>query len=145
MKRFYTLVFLSALIICAVLVARADGEEEGPWTFWQFDTPQELTGQPLINGFRVTAIQDMTREHCLIHCQAGIFKITQEAGYADSVMAVKGYLIELRGDAYDVFRNGTPTPGLTREQDVMVAAYTAVVTHQGSAWAGSLKVAPAEE
>jgi len=133
-------------VLFGMLGAVAAQGQEGPATFWQFNSAKSVAGQAIVKGFRIISIQELTREKVDIHVQT-LIASTHADGYAVSMLPVEGYKITLTGDAFKAFAQGKPTEGLTREEDFMAAAYQAVVIYQldaGKDWGGELKVASKE-
>ena len=105
-------------------------------TFQKFTVPERFKGlNDAVNGFRILKLE-LTRQEAFIHVHKGIFEIVLDK--AVSYFPVEGFVVHLIGSDYAALKDATPIVGLTREQDILSAAYRAVANSKG--WTGTIKI-----
>jgi hypothetical protein len=127
------------------VVSSAPATQEKPFPSWRFSKKKTIGGASVVTGARIISIE-ISPMLCAIHVQTVIASYDKNGVEMDAY-PVEGKVIQLTGNAYKEFVNAAPTPGLTRHEDLMAAAYRALIAYQansGTDWSGSMVVKPSE-
>lgn len=109
---------------------------------YKFNTPLLHKGKPLLEGCKISQIASLTRDTCTLIYAVGYFE-EDDSGYELGFQSIQEYGQTFTGETLDAFKNATPTPGLTREQDLICAAYKVLAENKiasGQNWQGKVRV-----